>query len=55
MVWAVGPVVIGKARAKQYYAGNSPEDTKNVVLILLHGDAAFAGQGVVCERRQVTQ
>jgi len=48
----VNPVVIGKARAKQYYGGNLAEDTKNVVPILLHGDAAFAGQGVVYETMQ---
>lgn len=49
----VNPVVLGKARAKQYYCGNNPEDTKNVVPILLHGDAAFAGQGVVYETMQM--
>lgn len=48
----VNPVVIGKARAKQYYCGNQPEDKKNTVPILLHGDAAFAGQGVVYETMQ---
>ena len=49
---AVNPVVLGKARAKQYYCGNSEQDVKNVVPILLHGDAAFAGQGVVYETMQ---
>jgi len=49
----VDPVVIGKARAKQYYCGNRGEDIKNVVPILLHGDAAFAGQGVVYETMQL--
>jgi len=49
----VDPVVLGKARAKQYYCGNGKEDTKNVVPILLHGDAAFAGQGVVYETMQL--
>lgn len=44
---------MGKARAKQFYCGNTPEDTKNVVSILLHGDAAFAGQGVVYESMQL--
>lgn len=48
----VNPIVVGKARAKQYYCGNRSEDTKNVVPILLHGDAAFAGQGVVYETMQ---
>ena len=49
----VNPVVVGKARAKQFYCGNRPEDTRNVVPILLHGDAAFAGQGVVYETMQL--
>jgi 2-oxoglutarate dehydrogenase E1 component len=48
----VNPVVAGKARAKQYYCGNRGDDVKNVVPILLHGDAAFAGQGVVYETMQ---
>ncbi|WP_102225487.1 2-oxoglutarate dehydrogenase E1 component [Acidimangrovimonas sediminis] len=44
---AVNPVVLGKARAKQSQL-NDP--TRSQVLpILLHGDAAFAGQGVVAE------
>jgi len=49
----VNPVVIGKARAKQFYCGNTEEDVRNVVPILLHGDAAFAGQGVVYETMQM--
>ncbi len=44
---AVNPVVLGKVRAKQDQL-NDPERTK-VLPILLHGDAAFAGQGVVAE------
>mmetsp|Transcript_10658 Transcript_10658/g.16169 ORF Transcript_10658/g.16169 Transcript_10658/m.16169 type:complete len:1087 (+) Transcript_10658:165-3425(+) len=48
----VNPVVLGKARAKQYYCGDGEEDKKNTVPILLHGDAAFAGQGVVYETMQ---
>ncbi|MFQ6547652.1 2-oxoglutarate dehydrogenase E1 component [Aestuariibius sp. 2305UL40-4] len=44
---AVNPVVLGKARAKQDQL-NDPERTK-VLPVLLHGDAAFAGQGVVAE------
>mmetsp|Transcript_16197 Transcript_16197/g.23787 ORF Transcript_16197/g.23787 Transcript_16197/m.23787 type:complete len:292 (-) Transcript_16197:199-1074(-) len=51
----VNPVVVGKARAKQYYCGNRPEDMCNVVPILLHGDAAFAGQGVVYETMQLAK
>jgi 2-oxoglutarate dehydrogenase E1 component len=49
----VDPVVAGKIRAKQYYGGNRPEDLRNCVPILLHGDAAFAGQGVVYETMQL--
>jgi len=44
---AVNPVVLGKARAKQDQR-NDP-DRISVMPILLHGDAAFAGQGVVAE------
>ncbi|MBT8456323.1 MAG: 2-oxoglutarate dehydrogenase E1 component, partial [Alphaproteobacteria bacterium] len=44
---AVNPVVLGKARAKQDQ-GND-EDRISCLPILLHGDAAFAGQGVVAE------
>ncbi len=44
---AVNPVVLGKARAKQ---DQLHDTTRTQVLpILLHGDAAFAGQGVVAE------
>ena len=44
---AVDPVVLGQTRAKQFFH----EDIKRqkVVPILIHGDAAFAGQGVVAE------
>ncbi len=44
---AVNPVVIGKARAKQDQVYN--RERTAVLPILLHGDAAFAGQGVVAE------
>src|SRR6056297_403600 len=44
---AVNPVVLGKVRAKQDQR-NDPDRTA-VMPILLHGDAAFAGQGVVAE------
>jgi 2-oxoglutarate dehydrogenase E1 component len=44
---AVNPVVIGKVRAKQDQ--NNDAERTSVMPILLHGDAAFAGQGVVAE------
>jgi 2-oxoglutarate dehydrogenase E1 component len=44
---AVDPVVLGKARAVQTIKGDKQGDT--VLPILLHGDAAFASQGVVWE------
>ncbi len=44
---AVNPVVLGKVRAKQDQ--KKDEDRTKVMGILLHGDAAFAGQGVVAE------
>ena len=44
---AVNPVVLGKARAKQDQLKDV--DRIKVLPILLHGDAAFAGQGVVAE------
>jgi 2-oxoglutarate dehydrogenase E1 component len=52
----VNPVVMGKARAKQdQIFGRTreemipPEDRAKVLPLLIHGDAAFAGQGVVAE------
>ncbi|MBQ1203619.1 MAG: 2-oxoglutarate dehydrogenase E1 component, partial [Loktanella sp.] len=44
---AVNPVVLGKVRAKQDQKHDT--DKTKVMAILLHGDAAFAGQGVVAE------
>ena len=44
---AVNPVVEGKTRAKQHYSGD--ESRKKSMSLLLHGDAAFSGQGVVFE------
>ena len=43
----VDPVVLGKARAKQDQKGDKERIT--VLPLLIHGDAAFAGQGVVAE------
>ncbi len=45
---AVNPVVLGKARAQQAYRDDLDSKTK-VLPVLIHGDAAFAGQGVVWE------
>src|SRR5207342_1714126 len=45
---AVDPVVLGKARAKQYQYDDKVTRA-SVLPLLLHGDAAFAGQGVVAE------
>ncbi len=44
---AVHPVALGRAHAKQVRMG--PEGPRKVVPIVLHGDAAFAGQGVMAE------
>jgi 2-oxoglutarate dehydrogenase E1 component len=44
---AVDPVVEGIARAKQAYRGDT--ERRRVVPVLLHGDAAFMGQGLVYE------
>ena len=52
---AVNPVAIGKVRAKQFFSGNKPEDKLKHMPVLLHGDAAFAGQGVVYETIQMSR
>ncbi len=44
---AVDPVVIGKCRARHVEYG--PGGRKRVLPVLIHGDAAFAGQGLVAE------
>ena len=44
---AVNPVVLGQVRAKQFF--HKDKKRKKVVPVLIHGDAAFAGQGVVAE------
>lgn len=44
---AVNPVVLGKARAKQEQKNDT--ERVRVLPVLLHGDAAFAGQGVISE------
>ncbi|HEX2553528.1 MAG TPA: 2-oxoglutarate dehydrogenase E1 component [Microvirga sp.] len=45
----VDPVVLGKVRAKQDQHNCSPDNRTCVMPLLVHGDAAFAGQGVVAE------
>ena len=44
---AVNPVVLGQTRAKQFF--HKDRKRKQVVPVLIHGDAAFAAQGVVAE------
>ncbi len=44
---AVNPVVLGKVRAKQEQLND--KEREKVLPVLLHGDAAFAGQGIVAE------
>jgi probable 2-oxoglutarate dehydrogenase E1 component DHKTD1 len=50
---AVNPVALGVTRAKQMsLLKSSPQDCKlgdRVMCVQLHGDAAFAGQGIVAE------
>jgi len=53
---AVDPVAVGRVRAKQTryglrgpYVDRSPEMLNKVVAIVMHGDAAFAGQGIWAE------
>ena len=51
---AVDPVVVGKVRARQDAAGDT-KDRRSVMGILMHGDAAFAGQGLVYETLAMSQ
>ena len=44
---AIGPVLMGRARAKQQRFGD--KDRKKILAVILHGDAAFAGQGIAAE------
>jgi len=50
---AVDPLVEGKCRAHQDRRG--AEGKKEVLPVLIHGDAAFAGQGVVAETLNLSQ
>lgn len=49
----VNPVVIGKVRAKQVQRKDM--DNEQVMPLLLHGDAAFAGQGIVAETLMISE
>ena len=51
---AVDPVVVGKVRARQDEAGDT-KGRRSVMGILMHGDAAFAGQGLVYETLAMSQ
>ncbi len=51
---AVDPVVVGKVRARQDMAGDT-KTRRSVMGILMHGDAAFAGQGLVYETLAMSQ
>ena len=51
---AVNPVVVGKVRARQDQAGDT-QKRASVMAILMHGDAAFAGQGMVYETLAMSQ
>ena len=51
---AVDPVVLGKVRAKQQQRGGD-EARNEVAGILMHGDAAFAGQGLVAESLELSE
>ena len=50
---AVNPVVLGKVRAKQHQRGDVAR--RRVAGILMHGDAAFAGQGLVAESLELSE
>ena len=50
---AVNTVVLGKVRAKQRQRNDS--DRSQVMGLLLHGDASFAGQGIVAETLDLSQ
>eukprot|EP00931_Biecheleriopsis_adriatica_P005746 TRINITY_DN107227_c0_g1_i1.p1 TRINITY_DN107227_c0_g1~~TRINITY_DN107227_c0_g1_i1.p1 ORF type:complete len:1037 (+),score=180.25 TRINITY_DN107227_c0_g1_i1:57-3167(+) len=49
---AVDPVVLGMTRAKQDY--KSDHDMRRVMGVLIHGDAAFSGQGIISECMQLS-
>ncbi len=50
---AVNPVVQGSVRARQALRGD--DDGETILPVLIHGDASFAGQGIVMETLQLSQ
>ena len=52
---AVDPVVEGMARARQEQLPRDADKARQVLPVLVHGDAAFAGQGIVHETLQMSQ
>lgn len=49
---AINPVILGKVRAQQDRMGD--EGREQVIALLIHGDAAFAGQGLVAETLELS-
>lgn len=49
---AVDPVVVGKTRAKQFFTDDFTRE--RTMAVMLHGDASFAGQGVVAETLELS-
>jgi 2-oxoglutarate dehydrogenase E1 component len=52
---AIDGVALGRVRARQDTYGNPEEGWRKVLGLLVHTDAAFAGQGVACEVLQLSQ
>lgn len=61
IIKAVDPLVLGKARSKQMYKKDGlyadvPSSRSNkVASLLIHGDGAFAAQGIVAENFQLSR
>ncbi|MDR3401213.1 MAG: 2-oxoglutarate dehydrogenase E1 component [Chthoniobacter sp.] len=51
---AVNPVVMGMTRARQRIRKDT-DDRRKVISVLIHGDAAFAGQGIIAETLNMSQ
>ena len=51
---AVNPVVMGMTRARQRIRKDT-DDRRKVIALLIHGDAAFAGQGIIAETLNMSQ